>query len=130
MPNINCRLLCVDDHLDSAEMLGLLLAQQHYEVTTAARLAEALQLARANDFDLYLIDHHLPDGTGVELCEKLIEARPGIPCVFYTGESSEAHRQQALESGAAGYVQKPNLEELFSVVGELLSSRKCAAAGS
>ena len=130
MAQANCRILCVDDYPDSAEMLAILLSQQDYEVVTATSVEEAMQLANRDAFDLYVLDHRLPDGTGIELCQKLNEATPGIPCVFYTGDADEPHRQQALETGAAGYVPKPEVEVLIKVVRQLLSQRECAAAGS
>jgi DNA-binding response OmpR family regulator len=130
MTKPQCRILCVDDYPDAAEMLAILLSQQQYEVETATNFKEALQLARRNAFDLYVLDHGLPDGTGIELCEKLKEETPGVLFIFYTGETDEAHRQQALETGAAGYVPKPHIEKLIKVVREVLSNRPCASTES
>ena len=96
-------------------------------MATATSVGEALQLANRDAFDLYVLDHRLPDGTGIELCQKLNEVAPGIPCVFYTGDAHEPHRQQALETGAAGYVPKPDVDKLIKVVREVLSDRGCAA---
>jgi CheY-like chemotaxis protein len=120
MAKANCRILCVDDYPDSAEMLAMLLTQQDYEVATATSVGEAMQLANQDAFDLYVLDHRLPDGTGIELCRKLNEETPGVPCVFYTGDAGEPHQRQALETGAAGYVPKPDVEKLLMVVRQLL----------
>jgi CheY-like chemotaxis protein len=46
MANPKCRILCVDDHQDTSEMLELLLSQEDYEVVTALSMEEALELSR------------------------------------------------------------------------------------
>jgi CheY-like chemotaxis protein len=126
MPRVKCRILCVDDHEDSAEMLSLLLSQEDYEVVTATTMEAALRLASSEAFDLYVLDRRLPDGTGLELCERLNAATPDVPCIFYSGDAYELHRQQALAAGADDYVAKPDLDALIDAVRKLLSERECA----
>jgi DNA-binding response OmpR family regulator len=128
MPRAKCRILCIDDHADTSEMLKLLLVQEDYEVVTAVTMQEALQLAKNQEFDLYVFDKHLPDGSGLDLCSKLVEQTPGIPCIFYTGDAYDIHRAEALEAGAADYVAKPDIDGLIESVRNLLSERECAAA--
>jgi two-component system response regulator VanR len=118
--------MCVDDHHDTSEMLQLLLAEENYEVYTAATMEEACKLAENQEFDLYVLDKRLPDGTGLELCEKLNIITPGVPCIFYTGDAYEIHRREAMAAGAAAYVAKPNIEALIAAVHELLSNSECA----
>ena len=130
MSTAKCRILYIDDHEDSAEMLRVLLSEdEDYEVVTANSVRAALELIRTETFDLYVLDHHLPDGTGIELCSKLHEETPGVPCIFYTGDAYELHRQQALAAGADDYIPKPNIEKLIDTVGKLLAERECATAG-
>ena len=128
MPQLKCRILCIDDHEDTSEMLKLLLSQEDYEVTTAVTMREALALATSQQFDLYVFDKHLPDGSGLELCSRLGKSTPGVPCIFYTGDAYEIHRQQALAAGADAYVAKPDVDALIDAVHKLLSERECAAA--
>jgi DNA-binding response OmpR family regulator len=127
MADIKCRILCVDDHLDTSEMLQLLLAEEDYEVRTAGTIEEASALAQSEEFDLYVLDKRLPDGTGVDLCKTLNQLTPGVPCIFYSGDAYAIHRQEALQAGAAAYVAKPNLDTLIEAVRELLAQRECAA---
>jgi CheY-like chemotaxis protein len=123
-----CRVLCVDDHHDTSEMLQLLLSEENYEVHTAATMEQACEMAEKTQYDLYVLDKRLPDGTGVELCERLSELSPGVPCIFYTGDAYEIHRREAMAAGAAAYVAKPNIEGLISAVHELLANSECATA--
>jgi len=109
-------------------MLQLLLSEEDYEVRTAGTIEEASALAQSEEFDLYVLDKRLPDGTGVELCKTLNLLTPGVPCIFYSGDAYEIHRQEALQAGAAAYVAKPNLDTLIEAVHQLLSERECAAA--
>ena len=127
MSQIKCRILCIDDHEDTSEMLKLILSHEDYEVMTASTIDEALQLAKSHEFDLYVFDKHLPDGSGLELCTKLITNTPGVPCIFYTGDAYDIHRSEALAAGADAYVAKPDVEGLIESVHRLLSERECAA---
>ncbi|MCM3873910.1 MAG: response regulator [Pyrinomonadaceae bacterium] len=128
MSRAQCRILCVDDHEDTSEMLKLLLAQEDYEVVTAVNIEDALRLAQSEDFDLYVLDKRLPDGSGIELCAKLIAATPDVPCMFYTGDAYEVHRREAMAAGADCYVTKPDIDGLIEGVRKLLAQKECAAS--
>jgi CheY-like chemotaxis protein len=128
MSAVKCRILCVDDHEDTPEMLKLLLSESDYLVQAAHNVEEAIQMATTDEFDLFILDKRLPDGTGMELCAMLGAIRPGVPCIFYTGDAYEMHRLEALAAGADAYVPKPDIEALIEAVHKLLSERECAAA--
>ncbi len=128
MSRAKCLILCVDDHEDTSEMLQQLLAQEDYEVVTAVTVEDALKLAKSEDFDLYVLDKRLPDGSGLELCKKLSAATPDVPCIFYTGDAYEVHRHEAIAAGADFYVAKPDIDALIEGVRMLLAERECAAA--
>jgi CheY-like chemotaxis protein len=127
MSEVKCRILCVDDHEDTPEMLKLLLSQSDYEVHPAHSMEEALELAQKYEFDLYVLDKRLPDGTGMELCIKLNALTPGVPCIFYSGDAYEVHRLEAIAAGAHAYVPKPDVDALIETVNKILSERECAA---
>ena len=128
MPEVKCRVLCIDDHKDSSEMLKLLLIQEDYEVMVAPSVKEALQLAKTESFDLYVLDRNLPDGSGLELCILLGEVTPGVPCIFYSGDAYDVHRSQALAAGAEDYVTKPDIDALIESVHKLMANKQCATA--
>jgi two-component system response regulator PilR (NtrC family) len=123
-----CRVMCVDDHHDTSEMLKMLLSEESYTVQTAATVEEACRMAATHDFDLYVLDKRLPDGTGLQLCQKLQQLTPEVPCIFYTGDAYEIHRREAFEAGAAAFVAKPDIEGLIDAVHQLLSNSECATA--
>ena len=128
MSQVTCRILCIDDHDDTSEMLSLILSQEDFEVVTTRTVEEALQLARPGVFDLYVLDKHLPDGSGLDLCAKLNDLTPGVPCLVYSGDAYAIHRSEAMAAGAHAYVVKPDIEGLIETVHKLLSEKHCAAA--
>ena len=128
MSKTKCRILYVDDHEDSGEMFRLMLAGEDFEVQIAQSMEEALTKAHTESFDLYVLDKRLPDGSGTDLCRMLNAGTPGVPCIFYTGDTYELHRQEAMAAGARAYVSKPDIEGLIETVHRLMSERECAAA--
>jgi two-component system response regulator RegX3 len=126
MSQTKCRILCIDDHEDTSEMLKLLLSQEDYEVTIAVSCAAALKQATDGEFDLYVLDRRLPDGSGLKLCQDLAVATPGVPTIFYTGDAYDIHRSEALAAGADDYVTKPDIDRLIECVRDLLSEKQCA----
>jgi CheY-like chemotaxis protein len=109
-------------------MLQMLLSEENYQVHTAATMEEACRMAEKTEYDLFVLDKRLPDGTGVELCERLMKITPVAPCIFYTGDAYEIHRREALAAGAAAFVAKPDIEGLIDAVHQLLANSECATA--
>lgn len=97
------RILCVEDHQDTCEMIALLL--KDYEVVGAYSLAEGLRRATSESFDLYLLDYNLPDGTGLELCLFIRGFDRETPIVLCTAGCSITERQ-VLTTGAQGFIKK------------------------
>jgi CheY-like chemotaxis protein len=128
MPQERCRVLIIDDHEDTSEMLKLLLGEEDYEVTTALTMRDALRLATSQEFDLYVLDKRLPDGSGLELCARLNEVTPSVPCIFYTGDAYDIHRLEAMAAGAIAYVAKPDIDGLIEKVNNCLADNECTAA--
>jgi DNA-binding NtrC family response regulator len=128
MSDFKCRILYVDDHDDSAAMLKLVLADVDYEVESARTVKQALEMASTIEFDLYVVDKRLPDGSGLELLTQLNKLTPGIPSIVYTGDVYEVHREQAMAAGAHAFVCKPDIDTLIKTVHSFLSERACATA--
>jgi CheY-like chemotaxis protein len=128
MSKTKCRILYVDDHEDSAEMFRLMLSSEDYEVEIAQSVEEATAKLQGEEFDLYVLDKRLPDGSGTDLCRMLNSFSPGVPCIFYSGDAYEIHRQEAFAAGARAYVSKPDVDALIQTVHRLMSQRECAAA--
>ena len=68
-------------------------------------MADAVKQATAENFDLYILDYHLPDGTGLELCLMLRAFDQETPMLFATGSSSITEAQ-VITAGAQGLIRK------------------------
>lgn len=101
------RILYIEDDRDTREMMVLLLSYEGYAVTAAGTGKEALDQARSKRFDLFLIDHVLPDLNGLEVCRRLRQLDSTTPILFFSGVAQESAKTAALESGAQGYLVKP-----------------------
>ena len=88
-------------------MLSVLLGLGDYQVATAGTLADGLNLARSGQFDLYLLDFKLPDGTGLQLCREIRSFDPLTPIIICSGRTGLEDRQAALGAGAHAYLAKP-----------------------
>jgi two-component system OmpR family response regulator len=122
MEHTKARILHVDDHQDTRLMMAALLQDRGYGVMTAGSVGEALELTKEIAFDLYILDVRLPDGTGVELCQKLREMRPGIPIIYYSayGDAAEVDRSLAICGDA--YLKKPVcIADIENLVARLLA---------
>src|SRR6266576_2470948 len=100
-------ILYTEDDEDTRELVMYVLALGNYKVVAAQSYDDALLLARANQFDLYLVDTWMSGGSGIDLCKKLRELNPRTPILFYSGAALERDKQQAFAAGAQGYLVKP-----------------------
>jgi DNA-binding response OmpR family regulator len=115
------RILYIEDHADTRELVTLLLAQKSYEVITGSTIASGIALAAAENFDLYLLDSWLPDGSGLELCQQIREFDKTTPILFYSAAAYNTDSDMALKCGAQGYLVKPSHpSELCELVTDLI----------
>jgi DNA-binding response OmpR family regulator len=115
------RILCTEDDSDTRDVLRVLLQLEGFEVTCAEDSAQAIRLATAEKFDLYILDHWMPQMAGDVLCQKLRELDSTTPILFYSGAATDADKARAMASGAQGYVVKPaGPEELTAEIRRLL----------
>ena len=97
------RILCVEDHPDTAELIAVLL--RDFKVISAQTKADALRKASTGDFDLYLLDNQLPDGLGIEICLFIRTFDTKTPIIFYTA-TDLLTEQQVRNLGAQGLLKK------------------------
>ena len=122
------RVLYIEDHEDTRELVTIVLEQKSYEVVTGATIASGVAQAVSQDFDLYLLDSWLPDGSGLELCRKIREFDKVTPILFYSAAAYEIDRAEAIKSGAQAYLIKPSHpSELCSMVESLIESHRRSA---
>jgi PAS domain S-box-containing protein len=114
-PPTSRRILIIEDNLDAAETLKMMLELQGHDVATAADGAAGLQAARDADHDTMLIDIGLPGMTGFEVARRLRQQdagrRPRL--IALTGYGSPDDKRRVLEAGFDLHLVKPvTLEDL------------------
>ena len=115
------RILYIEDHEDTRELVTLLLAQKSYEVTTGSTIESGVALAGSGQFDLYLLDSWLPDGSGLDLCQRIRQFDQKTPIIFYSAAAYAADHDMAMKCGAQAYLVKPSpISELCDLVKRLI----------
>src|SRR5207253_10927252 len=102
----NLRLLLVEDHDDTREVLARLLSRCGYDVQSARNAQEARSLSLAKTFDLLISDMALPDATGCELLEEL-STKHGLRGIAMSGFGSEVDVAQSRAAGFLEHLVKP-----------------------
>ncbi len=101
------RILIVEDEPGIAFGLENDLATEGYHVAVVSDGAEAVRRARAEAFDLKLLDVMLPAKDGFEVCRELRHCGMKIPIILLTAKTQEAEKVLGLDVGADDYVTKP-----------------------
>lgn len=123
--NKSPRVLYIEDHEDTRELVTLLLNQRSFEVVTGNTIATGIALATAQKFDLYLLDSWLPDGSGLDLCRRIREFDKTTPILFYSAAAYASDHETALRCGAQAYLTKPSHPtELCRIVTELIEESR------
>jgi len=105
MPRKN--ILVVDDEKSQREILELILAEEGYDVTTAASGEAALKFAKDRRFDLALTDLKMTGMDGIELLQQLLAFDSSIIVILLTAHGSIESAKEALRRGAFDYLEKP-----------------------
>jgi DNA-binding response OmpR family regulator len=120
-PKRTRRILYIEDHDDTRDFVTLLLAQKSYEVISGSTIASGVALAGTGDFDLYLLDSWLPDGSGLDLCQLIRQFDKKTPILFYSAAAYAIDHDMAMQCGAQAYLVKPSQpSELCDMVSDLI----------
>jgi CheY-like chemotaxis protein len=110
------RVLLVEDHDDTRNVMSRLLATFGCQVTTASTVREALALAEHQQFDLLVSDIGLPDGSGTEIMRHLRD-RQNIRGIALSGFGQSIDLKRSEEAGFETHLIKPvNLRALQDVL--------------
>jgi DNA-binding response OmpR family regulator len=118
------KILIAEDEPDIRDLMTMILEYGGHDVTSANDGLQALTLARANPFDLFLLDVRMPGVDGYEVCRILREtdSTQHIPVLFVSAKGQEAEIEAGLEAGADKYILKPFApDELIEMVGNALA---------
>jgi len=101
------RLLVVDDEAPVRNMLVTLLSDRGHAVEAAENGRAALALAESRSFNCIFLDINMPVMNGIETLKELLRRNPKAVVIMISGAADEEQAKQALDLGAADYIEKP-----------------------
>jgi two-component system, OmpR family, response regulator len=114
-------ILVVDDEANIRDLLSIALRHVGFDVTTADTCLAAQNIVVKQAPDLLVLDVMLPDGDGIELCQRLRRDGMRAPVLFLTARDATEDKVRGLTVGGDDYVTKPfSLEELVARVRAVL----------
>ncbi len=118
-------IVILDDNAGSLELLSAALAHEGIVIRTASRPSEALELVRQYHPQLVLTDLVMPEMTGLDVLNRIMEIAPSTDVVLMTAHYTTETAVQAIRSGAADYLEKPiRLPVLRERVGRLIGEAR------
>jgi len=105
-PAARCRVLLVEDHKPTRDVISRLLKNRNCNVVAAGTFAESLALAEKGKFDLLVSDIGLPDGDGYALMNRL-RSRHGLRGIALTAFGTEDDIELGRQAGFEAYLVKP-----------------------
>jgi two-component system KDP operon response regulator KdpE len=125
----NSRILVVDDEPRLRQALRSTLSALGFVVADAESGEAALEILRAERFDLILLDINMPGISGFETC-RAIRARSDASIVMLSVRDRAGDKIEALDAGADGYVTKPfDVNELLARIRATLRRTPASALG-
>jgi len=119
------QLLIIEDDTALNQMLQFHFEENDFEVSGAYNCSDGIRLLQQTAFDLILLDQQLPDGTGLELLQKIHADDPVRAVIMMTGQHDLELAIQAIKEGASDFIHKPiKTEELQIVVERVLENRR------
>lgn len=116
------RLLVVEDEADLASAVADHLRAHGNAVDVAPDIAVAEDAVSATDYDLIVLDLHLPDGDGLSFLRGLRRRGRTVPVLIATARDRIMERIEGLEAGADDYIVKPY--DLAEVLARIAAIRR------
>ncbi|MHB8132019.1 MAG: sigma-54-dependent transcriptional regulator, partial [Mobilitalea sp.] len=107
------RILVIDDEERMCWALERALSHEGYQVVTATRGLQGIEMALETEPSTVILDLKIPDSDGIEVLRKLKSIYPNIPVIMITAHGSIETAIEAMKIGATDYITKPfKLDEL------------------
>lgn len=118
------RILVVDDDYHDGEQVSCFARKEGIEVRVLDNLTDAVRVLMAEEYDLLLVDMHLPSFNGATALSLLNEVAPRTPVMLLASQASVYSTHQSLQAGAFRVLEKPLVREtLLAAIREACASR-------
>jgi len=107
--NKKSRMLLVDDEEETLNLISDYLVEKGLDLITTTNGEQAVYLAEQNDFQIAILDLHLPGMTGAELLKEIKKIRPHIQVIMITGYGTIRDAVECMKLGASDFITKPIL---------------------
>ena len=104
--------LVVDDDNAVCRIVQRMLSDEQYQVQTSQSVADAYRAIEQKPFDAYVMDYKLPDGTGVDIAERIRSKGSEAPIILMSGYDTSTVASRA-EKFHAFFLQKPFSREMI-----------------
>ena len=104
------RILFADDDNALRLLMGGLLGDMGYQVTTCATGREAINHLKMEQFDVIMLDYKMPDLTGLNVLQWMNEQHVETPVLMLTGAGDEVVAVEAMKLGAYDYLRKEHVD--------------------
>ena len=118
-------LLAIDDDPQCLALIEECLAQQDLEILTTSDPARGLELVARQHPQIVLLDLKMPQISGLEVLDRIVELDPGTDVILMTAHQSIESAVEAIQKGACDYLTKPlSLDRLRQMVGRLMEEAR------
>ena len=100
------KVLCVEDNDDECDLVTEILSA--YDVVCVPTVAQGCSLVDSTKFALIVMDEHLPDGSGLELCSRLSRTNADTPVIIISGDTYIT-AEEAAAAGAKAFLPKSRI---------------------
>jgi DNA-binding NtrC family response regulator len=119
------QLVIIDDNAGSLELLSTALARDGLRIYTAQHPEEGLEIVFREHPEIVLTDLVMPDVSGLEVLERVVEFDPAIEVILMTAHYTSESAVEAIKKGAADYLNKPvSIAALRERISKLIDSTR------
>jgi DNA-binding NtrC family response regulator len=120
--------LVVDDDFAVCRILHRMLSEEQYTVQTSQSVADALVAVEQKSFDVYVVDYKLPDGSGLDVAERIRSKWGATPIILISGYDPSAVALRAEKLCVSDFLEKPFSREIIcNAVKKAIGSPKQAS---
>jgi DNA-binding NtrC family response regulator len=105
--------LVVDDDIGVCRIIQRMLSDEQCKVQTSQTVADALKAIEQKPFDVYVMDYKLPDGSGLDVAERIRSKYGAAPIILISGYDPSAVALRAEKLRISDFLEKPFSREII-----------------